>query len=306
MSSSTTRPTSELAPWSEPAYNYIHSPYYNDSHRRLRDAIRSYIDEHVYTHALEWEELGEAPRDEAMRWARSGFHFTDVPAQYRPSDVPLPAGIPLDQLDAFHMLILTDQTSRVAAGGVFTSLGGASIIGIPPVIHHGTDAQKRQWLPGLFNWETSFCLGITEPGAGSDVANIETTAVKSEDGTFYTVNGMKKWITGAPWATHMTTAVRTGGPGMNGISVLVIPTNSPGFSSRRIANSGQKAGGASLIELDNVRVPASNLIGKENQGFKVIMQNFNRERFVMSVGCNRHARECLSEAFAYAHRRHSM
>jgi alkylation response protein AidB-like acyl-CoA dehydrogenase len=297
--------TTNLAPWSEPAFNYIHSPYYNDSHRRLRDYVRSYIDRHVFTHALDWEKKGEAPREEALRWARSGLSFTDVPAQYRPSDIPHPAGIPVDQLDAFHMLIMTDETSRVAAGGVFTSLGGASVIGIPPVIHHGTEEQKRAWLPGLFTWETSFCLGITEPGAGSDVANIVTKAERTTDGKYYVVNGMKKWITGTPWATHMTTAVRTGGPGMGGISVLVIPMNSPGLTHKRIPNSGQKAGGASLIDLENVRVPVSNLIGTENQGFKVIMKNFNRERFVMSIGCNRHARECLSEAFSYAHKRHT-
>lgn len=142
---------------------------------------------------------------------------------------------------------------------------------IPPVIHHGTEEQKRKWLPGLFNWETSFCLGITEPSGGSDVANIQTTAVKSNDGTHYIVNGWKKWITGAPWATHMTTAVRTGGPGMAGISVLVVPMDSPGVTWRRIPNSGQNAGGASLIELDDVKVPAENLLGREGQGFRIIM-----------------------------------
>jgi alkylation response protein AidB-like acyl-CoA dehydrogenase len=144
---------------------------------------------------------------------------------------------------------------------------------------------------------------LTTSSGGSDVANIQTTAEKSPDGTFYIVNGWKKWITGAPWATHMTTAVRTGGAGMGGISVLVIPTNSPGLSMRRIANSGQKAGGASLVELDDVKVPAENLLGSENQGFKVIMVNFNRERYIMAVGCNRKARTCLAHAFDYAHKR---
>jgi alkylation response protein AidB-like acyl-CoA dehydrogenase len=103
----------------------------------------------------------------------------------------------------------------------------------------------------------------------------------------------------------MTTAVRTGGPGANGISVLVIPTNAPGFSHRRIANSGQKAGGASFVELDNVRVPVSNLIGQENQGFPIIMTNFNKERFILAVGCNRKARTCLSESFTYASKRYT-
>ncbi|QDS68567.1 hypothetical protein FKW77_000403 [Venturia effusa] len=293
-----------LAPWSEPAWHHIQSPYYNESHRRLRDALRAYLDERIIPNALDWEEQGGAPRDEALRYAKTGFAHSDVPKQYRPSSMPNPAGIPIDKLDPFHLLIMTDEGSRVP-GAVGTSLSGASVIGIPPVIHHGTEEQKRRWLPGLFSWETSFCLGITEPGAGSDVANIQTTAVKSTDSSHYIVNGLKKWITGAPWATHMTTAVRTGGPGMDGISVIVIPTDSPGFSSRRIANSGQKAGGASFIELDNVKVPASNLLGRENKGFSIIMVNFNRERFVMAVGCNRGARECLSHSFAYAMKRHT-
>lgn len=90
---------------------------------------------------------------------------------------------------------------------------------------------------------------------------------------------------------------------MGGISVLVIPTASPGLSMRRIPNSGQKAGGASLVELDDVHVPVENLIGRENQGFKVIMVNFNRERYIMAVGCNRKARTCLAHAFHYAHQR---
>jgi hypothetical protein len=119
------------------------------------------------------------------------------------------------------------------------------------------------------------------------------------------VNGYKKWITGMPWATHMTTAVRTGGPGANGISVIVIPTNSKGFTHRRIPNSGQKAGGASFVEMDDVYVPVDNLIGKENQGFRIIMTNFNKERFIMSIGCNRKARTCLALSFDYANKRHT-
>jgi alkylation response protein AidB-like acyl-CoA dehydrogenase len=155
----------------------------------------------------------------------------------------------------------------------------------------------------LFDWSTSISLGITEPGAGSDVANIKTSATKSADGRFYVVRGFKKWITGTPWATHMTTAVRTGGPGMGGVSVLVIPMNLPGVSWKRIANSGQDAGGASLVELDNVFVQVENLLGEENQGFRIIMTNFNKERFIMAIGCNRMARECLSTALRYSFER---
>ncbi|KAF2754658.1 acyl-CoA dehydrogenase NM domain-like protein [Pseudovirgaria hyperparasitica] len=293
----------DLSPWAEPPWSQgIASPYYNDSHRALRDYVRSYVDEHILPAHLEWENAGAAPREQQLAWAQSGIPFAEVPAAYRPTHIPGPAGIPAGELDAFHLLVMTDETARVQ-GGVMSSLGGASVIGLPPILVHGTEEQKRKWVPGVFDWQTSFCLGITEPGVGSDVGNIEASAIKSADGKSYVVNGMKKWITGTPWATHMTTAVRTGGPGHSGISVLVIPMNSKGLTWRRIENSGQKAGGASLIELDDVHVPVENLLGRENDGFKIIMTNFNKERFIMSIGCNRHARTCLSHSLAYAHKR---
>lgn len=293
----------ELAPWAEPAWSHgLASPYYNDSHIKLRNALRRYVDTHILPGALEWEAKGEAPRAEQLRWAKSGFAFADVPAEYRPSDIPGPAGISVAELDVFHLLVSTDETSRIE-GGVTSCLGGASVIGVPPLLHHGTEEQKAKWLPGLFNFTTSFCLGITEPSGGSDVANIRTTATLTPDGKHYIVNGSKKWITGAPWATHMTTAVRTSGPGAAGLSVLIIPLSSPGITITRIANSGQQAGGASLIDLDAVRVPASNILGHEGAGFKIIMTNFNRERYIMAVGCNRKARTCLLLALEYACKR---
>jgi len=187
--------------------------------------------------------------------------------------------------------------------GVGTALSSASAIGLPPVIAFGTEEQKKKWLPGIFTGETAFCLGATEPSGGSDLANLKTTAQKTQDGQHYIVNGHKKWITGAMSATHMTTAVRTGGPGAGGVSVLVIPTNLPGFSARKIKNSGANAGASAWVTLENVKVPVENIIGSENKGFKTLMTNFNKERFLIAAGLNRHARTCLSVAVAYAHDR---
>ncbi|OGM46631.1 acyl-CoA dehydrogenase [Aspergillus bombycis] len=295
----------ENTPWSEPAwYKTLDSPYYNQSHRKLRDSIRQYYDTYILPHALDWEEKGVVPREEALRYARSGIPFDDVPSEYRPSHIPNLAGIPHHEMDVFHLLVIVDETAR-AEGGVTIALGGASTIGIPPIIHHGSEEQKAKWLPGLFSWDTSFCLGVTEPHGGSDVANICTTAVKSADGKFYIVNGVKKWITGAPWATHMTTAVRTGadGSGASGISALVIPLSSEGITCQKIYNSGQNAGGSSFVDMEDVRVPVENLIGEENKGFQIIMRNFNRERYVMAIQCNRKSRTCLALAMSYAMRR---
>ncbi|KAJ3567143.1 hypothetical protein NPX13_g6873 [Xylaria arbuscula] len=200
-------------------------------------------------------------------------------------------------------MILVDEASRVEGGVTIALSRGANVIGVPPIVNYGTETQKKRWLPGLFTGETNFCLGITEPSGGSDVSNLKTTAKKSADGTHYVVSGTKKWITGSPWATHMTTAVRTGGSGARGISLLVIPLSLPGVSVRKIHNSGQSAGGASWVQLDNVKVPTDHLLGAENAGFMYVMKNFNNERFVMAIGCNRKARTCLSTALAYAHER---
>lgn len=221
------------------------------------------------------------------------------------------AGIPYHQLDTFHELILMDEMARLPSG-VAIALGGASNVGVPPVLHAGTEAQKRRWLPGLFDWSTSFCLAITEATAGSDVSAVRTSAVRTPDGAAYVV----KWVTGAPWATHMTTAVRTrtsttekqvdsdsDSAASSGISVLVIPLNSPGVSIRKIHNTGHNAGGSSWVELTDVRVPVANRLGPEGGGFALVLRNFNKERLILAADCNRQARACLSEALRHAHDR---
>ena len=116
-----------------------------------------------------------------------------MPTKYRPADVPGPAGIPVADLDIFHLLVMTDETSRVE-GGVMTALAGASVIGSPPIANYGAEEQKLKSLLGLLDFEPSFCLGVTEPSGGSDVANIQTTAKKTPDGKSYVVNGYKSGL----------------------------------------------------------------------------------------------------------------
>ncbi|KAF3769320.1 acyl-CoA dehydrogenase NM domain-like protein [Cryphonectria parasitica EP155] len=288
-------------PWAEPAWlRSLESPYYSESHRKLQAYARKYIDDNILPHALTWEAQGDCPDEAKTSWINSGLALADIPPRYRPPGFQSIAGIPAHKLDAFHFLILNDEANRFEGGVGIALSGGANAIGLPPILTHGTEAQKQRWVPGLFTRETSFCLGITEPTGGSDVGNIRTRAVKSPDKQTYVVTGTKKWITGAQWASHMTTAVRTGGPGYGGISLLVIPLSAPGVEIEKIHNSGQNAGGASWVRMSEVVVPVENLLGDENAGFKYIMTNFNRERFIMAVGCNRKARTCLSTALEYA------
>jgi alkylation response protein AidB-like acyl-CoA dehydrogenase len=181
-------------------------------------------------------------------------------------------------------------------------LGGGNSIGFPPILNYGTVSLKRKLLPGIINGSIRVCLGITEPNAGSDVAGIRTTANLSPDGKHYIVNGQKKWyvlnpwssfypvrprnpflvwrvadrrITNGIWADYVTAAVRTRGleTGAAGISVLIIPLRGKGVKRRKLWNSGVHASGSTFIEFDDVEVPVSHLLGKENQGFQIIMSS---------------------------------
>jgi alkylation response protein AidB-like acyl-CoA dehydrogenase len=304
-SSPALEPYGNPAPFAEPAwYNALASPYYNDSHRRVRDHVRRYLEEHIVPHLEEWEEAGHVPDEARRHYARSGMAFQGVPPEHT-GGVGLPGGVAYEDWDMFHTLIKTHETSRIGYAGVTVGLSGGTAIGLPPVLHHGTKEQKQKWLPGIFSGDISFCLGATEPSGGSDLANLKTTARKTDDGQHYIVNGHKKWITGAIRATYMTTAVRTGGPGMGGVSMLVIPLDSPGVTRRKIKNSGWNAADSTWVTLEDVRVPADHLIGKENAGFQYLMTNFNNERFMLAVGMNSQARICLEDAWSYALDRHA-
>ncbi|CZT24276.1 related to medium-chain specific acyl-CoA dehydrogenase, mitochondrial precursor [Ramularia collo-cygni] len=134
--------------------------------------------------------------------------------------------------------------------------------------------------------------------AGSDVAGITTTAERRGDK--YIVNGAKKWITNGMFADFVTAAVRTGGPGKDGVSALIIPMNAPGVTCRKIDNSGVLSSASTYIEFDEVEVPANNLLGQENRGFGIIMGNFNHERLWLGVTSLRLARCCIEDAYRYA------
>jgi len=150
--------------------------------------------------------------------------------------------------------------------------------------------------------ETVICLAISEPGAGSDVASIECEAKKSPDGKFYIVNGEKKWITNGIYCDFFTVAVRTGGSGAGGISVLLIERG-PGVVTRKMNCTGLWSSGTTFISFEDVKVPVENLIGRENEGFKIIMHNFNHERMTVIYQANRMARICYEEAFKYSFKR---
>ncbi|KFY98526.1 hypothetical protein V500_01626 [Pseudogymnoascus sp. VKM F-4518 (FW-2643)] len=276
------KPFGSPTPFAEPLwYSRNLTPHYNESHRKLRAAIRAYVDDEILPYAFEWESAGEVPDWAFKRHTELGFHALHT----KLDNVRLPGDIPLKDWDNWHTLIITDELARVGYTGVLWGLGGGSGIGVPPIVNFGTKEQKERFLPGVAD-------------AGSDVANIKTTAVRQGD--YYIVNGSKKWITNGIWADYVTSAVRTGGPGAKGISVLVIPLKVEGVTTRKMFNSGVGASGSTFIEFDNVKVPVSNLLHKEGRGFEVIMSNFNPERKSMITSAIRLSRVCCEDAYRHA------
>ena len=196
--------------------------------------------------------------------------------------------------------------ARSGPGGPGASLITGLSYGVPPLLKFGSQQLQERFLPDLLRGRKRTCIAITEPGAGSDVAGIETTAVKSADGREYVINGSKKWITNGIWSQLCTMAVRTGGPdsGANGLSLVVVPLlGQQGVSMRKLQTGGSSTSGSTYIELDDVRIPVENLIGKEGAGMRYIMTNFNHERLTIAIGATRQARVALASAFEYVMQR---
>ncbi|PGH09904.1 hypothetical protein AJ80_07614 [Polytolypa hystricis UAMH7299] len=287
------------APYTEPLWSTRgHSPYFGEKHHAFRNEVRAYFDQHILPYCQEWEDKGVIPSEVIRHYAQHGFMAASIfPLAGEHLDgLQLPGNVKPSDWDEFYDLILMDEVARCGYLGVVFGLACGNIIGLPPVIRFGTPEQKRRFVPDVLQGNTRFCLGVTEPDAGSDVAGITTTAVRKGDK--YIVNGTKKWITNALWADYCTTAVRTGGPGQKGISALVIALNSKGITRKRLYNSG-----STYIEFDDVEVPVENLLGEENKGFWIIMSNFNHERIWLSCSALRLARVCIEDSYNYALRR---
>ena len=302
--------TSSSIPFAEPSYlRGLPSPYFKETHLKFQQRCRAFFNEHFLPYVLEWETAGTVPEHV---WTTFNKHNMLLPNLKSPLPVKWLKrlglndilGVPVEEWDYLHTAIWVDERARAGISGPGSSLTPGFAYAIPPILNFGSEALQEKFLPKLLPGHARACIAITEPQAGSDVANIQTTAVKSPDGKEYIINGEKKWITNGIWSDFATMAVRTGGPGPSGISVVVVPLkNHPGVKMRRLQVSGQQAGGTTYIELDDVRVPVENLVGKEGNGMKYIMQNFNHERLLISLGVTRQARVALSAAVEYAMKR---
>ncbi len=268
------------------------NPNLTEDHEAWRTQLRRFIDAEIMPYAEDWDENGEIPIELWPKAAQIGLLGMGYPEQY---------GGTKEGIDSWHSLITSEELARIGVGGIPASLMIHGI-GLPPVINWGSEAMKQMVAPAVIAGQKHISLGITEPGGGSDVAQLTTTAVR--DGDHFIVNGSKTFITGGMRANWVSTAVRTGEEGSRGVSMLLIPTDSEGFSRTQLdKKQGWWASDTATLYFDNVRVPVANLIGEENHGFKVIMTNFNSERMGMASSMEAFGRVCLEEAVAWARER---
>ena len=260
--------------------------------RALVDTVQRFAVERVRPNLDDWEAAGEVPRGLYREAAALGLLGLGYPEHLGGTPAPWRARNALSQTLAHHG----------TSGGLMASLFSHNI-GLPPVLAHGSPEQQAEIVPPVLSGERIAALGITEPGGGSDVANLRTTARR--DGDEYVIDGEKVFITSGVRADWVTLAVRTdaNNKGAGGISMIVVPMDRPGVSRSALQKMGWHCSDTAHLRFDGVRVPARYRLGEEGAGFRMVMGNFNGERLALSAMALGFAQACYDEALDWARQR---
>jgi acyl-CoA dehydrogenase len=270
-----------------------HTVWASDEHRLLRESVRAFTEREIVPYLAGWEKQGELPRDLSRRAGEAGLLGAGWPEEVGGSGG-----------DITHASVVTEEMiGSGGSGGVMAGLF-THAIAIPHILAAGDAEQIERWVRPTLEGRLIGSLAVTEPDAGSDVASLRTRAVR--EGDHYVVNGAKTFITSGARADFVTTAVRTGGDGHGGVSLLVIERGTHGFTvSRRLEKMGWWCSDTAELSFSDVRVPAANLVGAEGTGFLQIMRNFQTERIGIAVQAYATAQRCLDLALAWARERHA-
>lgn len=256
-------------------------------------SVRRFAQNDIAPHVSQWDDAGEFPRALYHQAAELGLLALGYPEAL--------GGTPASWRLRNAMTLALCRYG--GSGGVLASLFSHNI-GLPPVLAYGSAALQQAVIPPVLRGEKIAALAITEPGGGSDVAALRTTARR--DGADYVIDGEKVFITSGMRADFITVAVRTGeagSRGAGGISMILVPGDSPGLSRTRLEKMGWWCSDTAQLRFDGVRVPASHLLGEEGGGFRIIMGNFNGERMAMSAAALGFAQACYDEALDWARQR---
>lgn len=268
--------------------NIMESIYLNEQHKLLRTSVRSFVEAEIVPYIEEWEEQRELPRSLFRRMGELGYFGIRYPAKYGGSEA-----------DFFSSIVLSEELGRSQSLGVANSLTVHSEISAHLINLCGTEEQKEEYLKPAIAGEKILALGITEPNAGSDVASIETTAIR--EGDQYLIHGSKMFITNGSFADTIVLAARTGkGDRHKNISVFLFDAATAGFSASKLKKIGHHMSGTSALYLEECRIPADKLVGEEGQGFYAIMNTFQAERLVASAYNIGAAQKVLEDSLRYA------
>jgi len=289
-------------PYAEPTFwrEGWASPYYTETHKQYRANLRKWFHDNILEECLVLAKTEKPPSIELNeKVGRAGLYAARLGPGPHLKGLNI-LGVRGEDFDIFHELITHEEWARICGDpAVQDGLGTGLVIGLPPVLNFGTPEVAKKVGAECLNGSKRICLAISEPFAGSDVANIKTTATKTPDGKHYIVSGIKKWITNGTFCEYFATAVRTGGKGIGGISLLLVE-RSEGLETKHIPTSYGKSAGTAYVIMENVKVPVENLLGEENGGFQCIMSNFNHERWFIvgsiSSGCRAVTEECFKWA----------
>ncbi|GMV00670.1 MAG: putative acyl CoA dehydrogenase [Burkholderiales bacterium] len=256
----------------------------------MRQSLVGFVAREIAPHVLEWEQAGEVPRELFRKLGDLGALGLRLSPEFGGGGH-----------DFWFTTVLVQELMRCGAIGVPVAVVAHAEFATMLIDRWGSPALRARYVRAAAEGRLLGALGVSEPNAGSDVAALGTRAVR--DGDEYVINGTKLYITNGTIADYITTAVRTGGPGHRGISVIVVPADSKGLTRRRIRKLGTHASDTAELFFDNCRVSADHLVGEENDGFRLIMSGFEGERLVLAVIACCHARLMLDEARKWGHQR---
>ncbi|ORY33723.1 acyl-CoA dehydrogenase/oxidase [Naematelia encephala] len=290
-------------PYAEPTWltPEFKSPYYNESHRALQKVMRKFVDEVIYPDAQICEENGKRASKEVLQaMAANNLNAMRLgPGKHLHGRELMGGVVKGEKYDYFHELVVNQEIARCGGRGYADGLNAGMVIGLPPVLNFAKEPLRSKVIEEVFGGQKVISLAISEAFAGSDVAGLRTTAVKSEDGKYWTINGTKKWISGGMHSDYFTVGAKTDG----GLTVFLVPRGE-GVETKQIKTSYSTAAGTAYITFENVKVPAENMLGPEDGGLLVILSNFNHERWVMCCGSARSSRIIVEECLKWAAQRY--
>lgn len=247
------------------------SYYFTEEHEMFRKSIQDFLKAAAIPHIDQWELDGKIPREFWKKFGEMGYFGLSFPEQYGGSN-----------LDFFYTVVMLEEVSKVFSGGFAITAAVQVCMSSPYILHHGSEYLKETFFKAAIAGEKIGSIGITEPGAGSDVANIQTRAIK--EGDYYVVNGSKTFITNGVYGHFVILVCKTNtSAGAAGVSLLVVDLNSEGISKTKLKKLGWHASDTAELHFDNVKVPTKNLLGEEGKGFYYLMGGLQLERLAGSI-----------------------